>query len=250
MAAVETGGERRVKRIALVGMGRSGTSFLAHFLSKSGVFFDQDSFKSRKLEHPMAREINDMLFTIMFGAKTGLPFGILPASEIHVGQPWPGKVAGFLKHMDQLAIENGTPGYWAVKDPRTTILHSLWLDQFDVIVAIFRNPYQVVGSYLKQGWIHGPRKRGTALRYWTRFNESLLAIHSENHGQKPMYVLDFNADMPRQLANLCERLAIPQRDDAFALYRDTADWEAGRLSPASRQANKLYAELLKIRNLL
>ena len=247
---MQNGTERPVKRMALVGMGRSGTSFLAQFLSKSGVFFDQGPGKAGKLEHPMAREINDGICTEIFGATKGLPYGRLPATEIHIGEPWTGRVAGFVEHMDRLAAENGAPAYWAVKDPRTTILHSLWLDQFDVIVAIFRSPYQVVGSFLKQGWIHGLRKRWTALRYWTRFNRSLLAIQAENRGGKPIYVLDFNADMPKQLANLCERLGIPRNEEAFALYRDTANREAGRLSPASRQANSVYKELLRVRNLL
>lgn len=229
-------------------MGRSGTSFLGQFLAASGVFFDENEAGS-KLEHPDARAINDAICTDRFGARDGLPYGTLPNEEIQVGEPWPARVAGFAEAMDRKA-EAANAAQWAVKDPRMTILHSLWLPEFDAVVAIVRDPFQVVGSYLKKGWIDGARKRGTTLRYWTRFNRSLLAAAAQNPPGRPFYVLDFNADMPAQLATLCERLEIPLRPEALALYRATGNEEGGRRSPAAREAKRLYPELLALRNLL
>jgi hypothetical protein len=231
-------------------MGRSGTSFLAHFLSRSGVFFNLDSSKSRKLEHPMAYEINKAICISLFGARKGLPFGKLPEYEIQVGDPWPRKVVSFVEHMDWEAAVNGAPPYWAVKDPRLTILHSLWLDEFDVVVAIFRDPYQVVSSFIRREWITGLRKQEVALRYWSRFNKSLLVVHAQNCGKKPLYIVDFNKNMPRQLTHLCEHLRIPLNEDALALYKDSANREEGRHNIASREANEVYDELLRVRNLL
>lgn len=229
-------------------MGRSGTSFLARFLAASGVFFNESEAGS-KLEHPAVREINDAICAERFGARDGLPYGRLPDDEIAVESPWPERVRAFAQSMDGCAEAAGV-ATWAVKDPRLTILHSLWLPEFDAVVAIFRDPFQVVGSYLKKGWIHGPRKRGTTLRYWTRFNRSLLTIAAETRADRPLYVLDFNADMPKQLATLCERLAIPLRPEALTLYRATGNEEGGRRSPAAREAKRLYPELLALRNLL
>jgi hypothetical protein len=245
---VSTGPEHRVRRIAVVGMGRSGTSFLAQFLAASGVFFEEGGKRS-KLEHPEARAINDAIFAERFGARDGLPYGTLPAEEVTVGDPWPGRVRAFAQAMDARA-EAADAGSWAVKDPRLTVLHSLWLPEFDAVVAIFRDPFQVVGSYLNKGWIHGPRKSGITLRYWTRFNRSLLAIAAETPADRPLYVLDFNVDMPKQLANLCERLELPRRAEALSLYRATRNEERGRRSPAARNATRLYPELLALRNLL
>jgi hypothetical protein len=229
-------------------MGRSGTSFLAQFLATSGVFFDQHD-KGTKLEHPEAREINDAICAGRFGAHEGLPYGRLPNDEIEVGEPWAAKVEAFVAQMDTKA-EGERARYWAVKDPRLTILHRLWLPEIDIVVGIFRNPFQVVASYLKQGWVHGVRKRATTLRYWTRFNRSLLEIAGEGSSDHPVYILDFNADMPAQLENLCSRLEIPRNEEAFALYRATGNQEAGRASPAALEAKKLHSQLVTVRNLL
>jgi hypothetical protein len=245
---VAASGTGRVQRIALVGMGRSGTSFLARFLAASGVFFDQNG-KGKKLEHPEAREINDAICAERFGAHEGLPYGRLPDGDIEVGEPWTAKVAAFVAQMDGRAEAAGAR-YWAVKDPRLTILHRLWLPEIDIAVGIFRDPFQVVASYLKQDWVHGLRKRGTTLRYWTRFNSSLLKIAGEANSDRPVYVLDFNADMPAQLEHLCSRLGIPRNEKAFALYRATEDHEAGFASPASLEAKKLHSQLITVRNLL
>jgi hypothetical protein len=237
-------------------MGRSGTSFLANFLGASGVFVDEANLpvkgNPRKFEHPRAREINEAVLDEHFGAGKHPPYGKLPKAEISLDDPWRSKVADFVRYMDRVAGD-GDWQYWAVKDPRITILHSLWLDEFDVIVSIFRNPLHVVDSYLAIGWIHGLRKRRTALAYWTRFNQSLLTAHERYAAVKPTYVIDFNADIPSQLANLCARLAIPEDDDAFALYRPGR--EVNGSGPTSRlrlagEAGRTYSELLRLRNLL
>lgn len=248
----------RIRRIAVVGMGRSGTSILAEFLARSGVYFDEGSLptkgkKQRKFEHARAREIDDAILADCFGAREHPPYGRLPRDEIVVGEEWRGKVDDFVRYMDGVAADDGGRRYWGFKDPRATILHSLWLDHFDVVVAIFRNPLHVVDSYLAKGWIPGPRKRRTALGYWTRFNRSVLTIHDCYSETKPVYVLDFNADVPAQLASLCDRLALPRTDEAFALYR--ADGKSNRLGPVDRlrlagEAGKTYEELKLRRNLL
>jgi hypothetical protein len=238
-----------VKRLAVIGMGRSGTSFLARFLAKSGVYFgERPGAKLGKLEHPMGREINDGILAERFGARDGLPYGRLPEAEILVDERWQEKARAFLEYMDRQAEQEGVSGYWGFKDPRTTVLHSLWLDDFDVIVAVFRRPADVVASYLAMDWIHGMRRRAVGLRYWIRFNRSLLTVHERYAGEKPMYVLDFDADVPKQLATLCERLALPVEKAAFRLYARVAG--RGLLGLSAREMTRTYNRLLEIRNLL
>ena len=228
-------------------MGRSGTSFLAQFLETSGVFLDQD-LKKGKFEHREAREINDTICAQRFGARSGLPYGRLPDDEIEVGEPWPAKVATFVAQMDAKAEAAGAR-YWAVKDPRVTIFHRLWLPEIDIVVGIFRDPFQVVSSFVRRGWVDGLGKRGTTLRYWTRFNRSLLEIADTASPDHPVYVLDFNADMLAQLENLCSGLGIPPNAEAFALYRETDNQEAGVASLAAFEAKKLHSRLVTARNL-
>ena len=47
-----------MKRIAVIGMGRSGTSFITQFLSECGVYVDE---VGDKFEHTLTRQINDAI---------------------------------------------------------------------------------------------------------------------------------------------------------------------------------------------
>jgi len=238
--------ERPIKRIAVIGMGRSGTSFLAQFLAKSGVLFEAPGKKLSKHEHPAAREINEAILA-GYGAKNGRPYGRLPAEEIPVDDRWRPKAAEFIEHMDRIAAGNGGADYWAFKDPRTTVVHSLWLDDFDIVAAIFRHPADVVSSYLAPGWI---KKGGIALDYWIRFNRSLLTVNQRYASEKPVYILDFNDDIPEQLATLCERLGLPQNDEAFSLYSKPDSRERPTGLKHEAEAQRIYEELRQVRNLL
>jgi hypothetical protein len=249
----------RTQRLAVVGMGRSGTSFLAAFLEAAGVWFDAEHVPSkkgrfRKVEHPGAREIDDEILKTLFAAEQSPPYGNLPESEIELGEPWSGKAAAFVEYMDQASRDAGVTGYWGVKDPRMTLLHSIWVDKLDVLVGIFRDPLDVVESYLAQNWIPGDDKRATALAFWTRFNRSLLAIEQLYPGKR-FYLVDFEADMPAQLGNLCDALGLPRDPAAFALYTKSERRGSALLRPLRRarlspEAKQTYDRLRARRNLL
>ena len=238
--------ERPFKRIAVIGMGRSGTTFLAQFLARSGVRFEAPGKKLGKHEHPVAREINEAILAD-FGPRRGRPYGRLPAEEITVDDRWRPKAADFIEHMDRMAAGDGEAGYWAFKDPRTTVVHSLWLDDFDIVAAIFRDPADVVSSYLAPGWI---KKGGIALEYWIRFNRSLLTVNERYSSEKPVYILDFNDDIPKQLSTLCERLGLPENEAAFSLYKKPESRERDTGLKREREAARIYEELRQARNLL
>jgi len=74
-----------MQRIAIVGMGRSGTTYITEFLGKCGVFLDEVNWAH---EHEMARLINDTILAQEFGARPGLPYGRLPTTEIELSITW------------------------------------------------------------------------------------------------------------------------------------------------------------------
>lgn len=236
-----------MKRIVILGMGRSGTSFLARFLGECGVYFDE---VSEKYEHSQARLINDSILAELFGARPGLPYGKLPAEEIQLSDFWHAKVNGFIEYMSSRAQEVGSAPYWAFKDPRTTILHSLWIQHFDVIIGTFRSPQQVMESYVSKGWIDGWQKHRQALEYWFRFNQSLLKIYENSQGVKPMYVMDYNGDVLAQTARLCSKLGIPLSDRAQALYDKKHNHFSTAPALNNRKMIQMYESLRKICNLL
>ena len=112
-----------VQRIAVVGMGRSGTSYLTEWLERCGVFVGHVNWAH---EHPLARLINDTILEHDYGARPGLPYGELPPAEITVPEEWHANAGCFIRSMDSLAREAGART-WAFKDPRTTLLHTLWI---------------------------------------------------------------------------------------------------------------------------
>jgi hypothetical protein len=75
-----------MRRIAVIGMGRSGTTFLTEFLSKCGVFLDNVNWV---YEHELVRLINDSILAQQFGAvEDWLPYGKLPKQEIELSEYW------------------------------------------------------------------------------------------------------------------------------------------------------------------
>jgi hypothetical protein len=243
-----SGDAGRKRRIAIVGMGRSGTSFLAKFCAKSGIYMGK--IKGGKFEHSVGRQINDAILTERFGAREGRPYGSLPPEEIRVDGSWRLTVEEFIRDMDAQAAAIPTARYWGYKDPRTTVLHSLWLDHFDVVVGIFRRPQDVIDSYLAQHWISGWFKRRTALKYWMRFNSSLLHIADTVGPRKPVYIIDYNADVPHQLRRLCEVLDVPVLDEAMAIFKPSRGYTTNGVKPeGGAEVTRMYERLRAARNL-
>jgi hypothetical protein len=221
-------------------MGRSGTTYVTEFLGKCGVFLDEVNWAH---EHELARLVNDTILAQAFGAGPGLPYGKLPDGEITLPDYWHRMARFFVKYMDTLAGLEGGNRCWAFKDPRTTILHSIWLDHFDVVIGMFRAPQEVVSSYLGQGWIKGWRKARIALDYWKRFNQSLLHIYHSWQKDKDVYVLDYDGDVTAQTMALCGKLGIAAPEDAKSLFDPSRKHYKGGELPRDRMAIKLYEDL-------
>lgn len=235
------------KRLGVVGMGRSGTSFLAKFLSKCGVHVGSE-VSADKCEHPRGRHINDSILATDFGARDGLPYGVLPPGEIVVDPRWRAPMREFVNFMDEGA-RSSRSRYWAFKDPRTTVLHDLWLPEFNVVVGIFRRPEQVLESYTAKKWISGFSRARTTLDYWLRFNQSLLHIAAAARPDRPMYIIDFNEDLQGQLERLCERLSITLSDDARRVFDTKQVHFSGVRTQEDARVRQTYNALLQACNL-
>jgi hypothetical protein len=233
-----------MQRMMIVGMGRSGTTYLTEFLGKCGVFLDEVNWA---YEHELARLVNDSVLVQEFGAKPGLPYGRLPAKEIKLSDSWHTLARFFIKYMDSQAKANSPLLYWAFKDPRTTILHDIWLDHFDIIIGMFRAPQEVVASYLGQGWIKGLWRRRQALQYWKRFNRSLLYIYQTCKGKKPVYILDYNGDIIEQTTLLCKKLGISLTEEARSLFDSSRKHYNHTELPRDKEAVEIYQTLRSIR---
>lgn len=228
-----------IRAIGVLGMGRSGTSWLAEFLGRCGVFLDDVNWAH---EHELGRLIDDTALTREFGARAGLPYGRLPETEIELDAYWDALVRSFAAYMRLRAGEEGAAA-WAFKDPRATVLHRLWLPHFDAVVAIFRHPDAVAASYMGQGWVSGLRRRRRALGYWKRFNRSLLTVRDACAGKKPFLLLDYDADLAPQGRALCAALGLEATEGALALYDPAQKHYDASHPPSDPDAAALYDRL-------
>ena len=193
------------KGIAITGCGRSGTSFLIKALHANGVSVGRCT--GGTLENLEVRAINDSYLANNFKAikNSQKPYGVLPDDEISVNAEAQQNSKQVINNLKSIS-----PNYWAFKDPRTTVLHDMWVKHCDIIIGVFRNPVEVVQSYMKLLDIYylDNKEEGyvNMLNYWKRFNKSLL--HVFKNSDKPKYMIDFNGDVENQIDILFNELNI------------------------------------------
>jgi hypothetical protein len=231
-----------MRRILSLGMGRSGTTFITEFLGKCGVFLGDVNWA---FEHEGARAVNDTILAKEFGARRGMPYGVLPVGEIIVAEKWHAKAKKFIASMDKQAQKSGADS-WTFKDPRTTILHSIWMDSFDTVVAMFRRPEQVIASYITQDWVQGKNPEWVVLSYWMRFNRSILDLHRQFSGTKQFCVLNYNRDIEPQTLKLCEILGLKAGDEARKLFDKNKNRHDKVPALKDSEAQDIYAALERI----
>ena len=236
-------GSRRCTRLLIVGMGRSGTSFLTQFLGECGVHLGE---VTKKFEHKVSYDIDYPILEREYGVRKGYPYGELPDEEIRAAPEWHERVQQYVARMDEDAVHVGAR-YWAYKDPRATVLLSLWKQHFDAYIGVFREAGQVAQSYVARGWVDNER---TSLGYWIRFNKSILRLWEQNGGAKPMHMLDYNGDVPAQLERLCTALEIQPTEKARQLFDRCRNHFSAAPSPTDPEVARLYASLQQTRSLL
>ncbi|MAE82037.1 MAG: hypothetical protein CMB80_04830 [Flammeovirgaceae bacterium] len=247
-----------IKSIIILGSGRSGTSFLANLLHGNGVYVGNCT--GGTLENMEVRKINESYLTKHHDGQTRskLPYGILPNDEIKIDDDHREKATEFINQMDTHL--NATVGkstwwddsdrYWTFKDPRSTLLHDMWVEPCDIVIGVFRNPVEVVKSYMKLLDVYYPgdqREEGfvNMLNYWKRFNQSL--VHVFNTTDKPKYLLDFNDNIDKQTSALFSALEIPRTN--FNYDERRREQQADFIYD-DNEVTDLYDKLCNARNLL
>ena len=229
-------------RILTLGMGRSGTTFITEFLGRCGVFLDKVNWA---YEHEGARAINDTILEKEYGARRGLPYGVLPDGEIEVGDKWHRRARDFIAKMDKQALK-ARARWWTFKDPRTTVLHTLWSPHFQAFVGTFRRPEQVVASYATQDWVAGPDRDRVVLGYWKRFNRSLVRLHDADGGARPFCLVDYNRDIEAQTLRMCERLGLAAPEAARGLFAQEKNRHRDVPLVSDPEAEDLHRQLVAL----
>jgi hypothetical protein len=196
---------------ALLGMHRSGTSWLAGTLEARGLQLGEVN-ESAQYNQKGTRE-NDELQAIHVA--------VLRES----GGSWrdvPRKIVWSAERREQLRafIEKMNTKYdrWGFKDPRTLLLLDEWQRQVPDLayVGIFRHPEAVARSLAKREF--SPVDRRPALQLWRAYNERLVAIHR----RAPFPILRFDVARPAlergvdAVADAWELPRLARSDDFFS----------------------------------
>lgn len=235
------------KSIIILGSGRSGTSFLSNLLHSNGVY--AGSCTPGTMESIRVREINESYLSKNFQAETRskTPYGILPDEEIKVDEEFQGHAKTYMEEMDATGGQwwDNSTSWWMMKDPRSTLLHDMWVKHFDVLIGVFRNPEEVANSYVELLGVYYPDDKEKAydvmLDYWKRFNQSLL--YTFENSDKEKYLLDFNADVEKQTKKMFRNLGIN-------LVNYTYDKNKKHQNSTTSTEIKVYEKLKSMRNLI
>tara|TARA_Y100000310_G_C20620430_1_gene782983 strand:- start:188 stop:910 length:723 start_codon:yes stop_codon:yes gene_type:complete len=233
------------KGIAITGCGRSGTSFLIKVLHANGVSVGRCT--GGTLENLEVRAINDSYLANNFKAikNSQKPYGVLPDDEISVNAEAQQNSKQVINNLKSISSN-----YWAFKDPRTTVLHDMWLKHVDVVVGVFRNPHEVAESYMKLLGVYfndSSRDQGyeIMLNYWLRFNQSLLYIFENT--DKPKFMLEFNNNINEQVVELFDFLELPKHNNSND-FNPSLKHENKDLNFSNSQIEETYNKLLKLKN--
>jgi len=202
----EIGHTLRGTVICVLGMHRSGTSFLIGSLQKSGVFlgshFDWNPHNQRgNRENPEVFSLHEDLLASNGGSWDDPPEVVTWSSD----------------HLDRaraLLSKYTCEGLWGFKDPRTLLTLSGWKRVANDIrfVGIFRNPIAVAHSLrLRSGM---PLER--AMKLWNHYNQLLL----DEYDRQPFPVIcfDWQEDMLHENINAIVTtlgLQVVGRDNRF-----------------------------------
>lgn len=195
--------------ICILGMHRSGTSFLTGSLQQAGLELHQvheqnpHNLKGNR-ENPAIMQLNDWVLDSNGGSWDRPPQN-LQWSEAQLAQG-----------RDILAQYQDYP-LWGFKDPRVLITLDGWrrlLPELEFI-GIFRHP-QLVAQSLNRRNEKTSLAEGIAL--WREYNERLLAQHQV----KPFPVIEFDPaarDMGEKARRLAGQLDLPH-PEAIRFYED------------------------------
>ena len=182
--------------ILVVGMGRSGTSFLASHLRDKGVsmgdhligpsnfnprgFFENADFVRFHIDLLMSCFPKLRNYFQEGGSLVESDFELDPSDEQY-------------ERARELIEMNCRPGLWGWKDPRTTLFLNLWLDLLPnaKLIVLYRHPLEIHASFLKRAdGIELLAAQSQTIPAYGIYNQKILRVLKDS---RPSFVV-FNAN--------------------------------------------------------
>lgn len=221
--------------VAVLGMHRSGTSWLAGSLQDLGLEMGEVSTKdphNRKgnRESPVLMEIHE---------------GVLADSGGSWKRP-PAKVAWSEARSRALAAHIGDmnarfPGGWGFKDPRALLVLGEWLRQAPSLerVGIYRHPMAVHRSLAARS---DRFDEARSLALWRAYNERLVA----EHDRSAFPIVRFDVPVDRlfaSLARIARHLGLPEAERRSQFFDAELVHNEAAAEPVPRSCGGLWSKL-------
>jgi hypothetical protein len=222
---------------AVLGMHRSGTSWLAGSLETRGLALG-DVNESATYNAKGTRE-NDELQAIHVA--------VLRES----GGSWrdiPRRIVWSDARRDQLRAFIDTMNtkfdQWGFKDPRTLLLLDEWERQQPDLefVGIYRHPEAVARSLAKREFSPVPHKLG--IKLWNAYNERLVAIHQ----RKPFPIMRFDqpaATLDPNVDAIAKRWQLPNAGSAPSFFATDLVHETPADEAVPRSSRRIWSYLVE-----
>lgn len=218
----------------IIGMHRSGTSWLAKYYNEVGVAFKLHNIGDIYDKHFEYWEVNNINDYIIKDWKNPKKIARFKQTLIYF------KIKKLQKNLSNLEKSFG------LKDPRFCFTLSYWLKYFKnfQIIGIFRRPFEVAKSLdaRKNNYEHVDIEDG--LKLWKTYNEAMIKIHEKYNCP----IINFNLskiEIETYLKNISLEIGIPYKQSAFEnTYNDAVIRQIDNIIP--NNCKSTYQKLLNI----
>lgn len=218
--------------VMVVGMHRSGTSFLTGSLQQAGLELGNISAWNPHNLKGNRENLDIVQFSDEVLEKRGSAWDKPPAEAIE----W---TADEMARARELIAGYASVTHWGFKDPRSLLLVEGWQQLLPELqfVGIFRHPTAVAQSLAVRGGM--PEEQAFAL--WLAYNQRLLKLYR----QSPFPILCFDeseAQLHRKLDQVIDELGLqPPSSERF--FSAELKHHGHERKPIPRELDKLYREL-------
>lgn len=218
---------------AVLGMHRSGTSWLAGSLEQKGLALgevNQEATYNRKgtREHDTLQAVHVSVLRSSGGSWRE------PPRRVVWGEHDRARLREFVAEMD------ASFGTWGFKDPRTLLVLDEWKRQLGdrlAFVGIYRHPAAVARSLEKRQFSPVPIRAG--LKLWRVYNERLVAEH--RRGAFPIVRFDVaRAPLLAALDAIAAEWALPSAATPSTFFEQDLVDEAATDEPVPRGCRRLW----------
>ncbi len=221
--------------VAVLGMHRSGTSWLAGSLEELGLEMGEVSTKDPhnlkgNRESPVLMEIHEGVLHDNGGSwKRPPPKAVWSAARSSA-------LAAHIADMN-----SRFPGGWGFKDPRALLVLGEWVRQAPRLarVGIFRHPMAVHRSLAARS---DRFDEGRSIDLWCAYNERLVA----EHDRSAFPVIRFDVpveDLFAGLARVAQHLGLPEADRGSGFFEAELVHNEAAAEPLPRACRALWSKL-------